>query len=181
MEDKKTVLFVGSNYKPNAEAVDFIVNVLAHELPGFQFLIMGGVGDPYLQSLRSSAELVPRNVKFFGTVDEELRNTIYKASDIAINPMLSGSGTNIKMFDYMAAGIPVISTHRGARGIEAPNDTFIVCEASEFVKNIQMVLYNKTLLREMSKKAREFVEDKFDWKIIAQSAYSVIQSRIGTS
>jgi glycosyltransferase involved in cell wall biosynthesis len=180
IKDKKTVLFVGSNYKPNTEATDFIVSVLAHELPGLQFLIIGGVGDTYLHSLKSSADLVPRNVRFFGTVDEEIRNTIYSASDIAINPMFSGSGTNIKMFDYMAAGIPVISTHRGARGIEAPSDTFIVCEAFEFAKNIQMVLCNPVLLHEMSKKAREFVEDKFDWGIIAKSAHSVIRSRLGT-
>jgi glycosyltransferase involved in cell wall biosynthesis len=179
IEDQHTILFVGSNYKPNAEAVDFIVRVLAHELPGFQFLIMGGVGDPYLYSLKSSAARAPKNVKFFGTVDEDLRDTIYKASDIAINPMFSGAGTNIKMFDYMAAGIPVISTHKGARGIEATNDTFIVCEASEFSKNIQVVLCNKILLHEMSKKARELVEAKFDWKIITESVYSVIRSRIG--
>jgi glycosyltransferase involved in cell wall biosynthesis len=180
LEDKQTVLFVGSNYKPNIEATDFIVKVLAPELPRLQFLIMGGVGDTYLPTLRRSADLVPRNMTFFGTVDEELRNTIYKASDIAINPMFSGSGTNTKMFDYMAAGIPVITTHRGARGIEAPSDTFMVCEASEFAKNIQIVLYNTVLLHEMSKKSREFVEDKFDWQIIAKSAHSVIQSRLGT-
>jgi glycosyltransferase involved in cell wall biosynthesis len=180
IEDKKTVLFVGSNYKPNTEATDFILRVLAHELPGLQFLIMGGVGDTYLHSPRSSADLVPGHVKFFGTVDEELRNTIYRASDIAINPMFSGSGTNIKMFDYMAAGIPIISTNRGARGIEPTNDAFIVCEASEFSKNIQTILYNSELLYEMSKKGREFVEDKFDWEVIAKSAHSIIHSRLGT-
>jgi glycosyltransferase involved in cell wall biosynthesis len=180
LEDKKTALFIGSNDKPTIEAADFIVRVLAHELPSLQFLIMGGVGDPYLHSPRTSAELVPTNMKFFGTVDEELRNTIYKASDIAINPIFSGSGTNIQMFAYMAAGIPVISTHKGARDIEAPRDTFIVCEASEFAKNIQMVVDNEMLRHDMSKKARELVEDKFDWKLIAERAYSVIQSRIET-
>ena len=35
-----------------------------------------------------------------------------------INPMISGSGTNIKMFDFMAAGLPIITTDIGARGIE---------------------------------------------------------------
>jgi glycosyltransferase involved in cell wall biosynthesis len=80
----------------------------------------------------------------------------------------------------MAAGIPMISTNKGARGIEAPHDTFIVCEASEFAKNIQMVVDNEMLRHDMSKKARELVEDKFDWKLIAKRAYSVIQSRIET-
>ena len=39
---------------------------------------------------------------------------------MAINPMFGGSGTNIKMFDFMAAGLPTISTEIGARGIESP-------------------------------------------------------------
>jgi glycosyltransferase involved in cell wall biosynthesis len=180
MEDKKTALFIGSNDKPNTEAADFIVRVLAHELPALQFLIMGDVGAPYLPPPTTSPELVPSNVKFFGTVNEERCNTIFKASDVAINPIFSGAGTDVQMFAYMAAGIPAISTHKGARGLETPHGTFLVCEASEFTKSIQTIVDDETLRHDMSKKARQFVEDKFDWKLIAKRAYSMIQSRIET-
>ena len=37
--------------------------------------------------------------------------------DLAINPVTTGSGTNLKMLDYMAAGVPVLSTPHGARGL----------------------------------------------------------------
>ena len=41
--------------------------------------------------------------------------------------MFSGSGTNIKMFDFMAAGLPVISTPTGARGINLSGSALHVC------------------------------------------------------
>jgi glycosyltransferase involved in cell wall biosynthesis len=180
LAEQKAVLFVGSNDKPSCEAADFIVRVLAQELPDLQFLIMGGVADPYLHALRSSADLVPKNVKFFGTVDEEARQSLYRASDVAINPMFSGSGTNSTILTYMAAGIPVITTPRGGTGIMITHDTCIVCEAADFAKNIQTTLDNKIRSYEMSKNAREFVADKFDWKILVKRAYSAIQSHLET-
>ena len=44
--------------------------------------------------------------------------------------MFSGSGTNIKMFDFMAAGLPVISTPTGARGINLSGSALHVCAAA---------------------------------------------------
>src|SRR5262249_54080382 len=140
MSGKTTILFVGSGYKPNAEAVDFIVKRLAPQLPDSHFLIMGGVGDFYRHSLCGPEDTIPGNITFFGVVDVQQRNIIYQASDLAINPMFAGSGTNIKMFDYMAAGIPAITTAIGARGINGSNDTFLICEEQDFVKNIRMIL-----------------------------------------
>src|SRR5262245_12940379 len=121
MDGKRTILFVGSGYKPNVEALDFIVMHLSRKMINYQFMIMGGVGDLYLNSINAKKTAVPNNVKLFGTVDTSLRDIIYKAADIAINPMFSGSGTNIKMFDYMAAGLPTITTLIGARGIDNIN------------------------------------------------------------
>jgi glycosyltransferase involved in cell wall biosynthesis len=178
---QKAILFVGSNDQPSSEATDFIVKVLAQELPGLQFLIMGGVVDPHLHAHRSSADLGPKNVNFFGTADEEARQTIYKASDVAICPMFSSSGTDLTILNYMAAGIPVITTPRRATGIEAIHDTCMMCEASDFAKTIQTILDNTPRLHELSKNAREFVADKFDWKIIVKRMYLIIQSQLEAS
>jgi len=178
MEGKTTILFVGSGYQPNAEAVEYIVKVLAPGLHEYEFLIMGGVGEFYLKSVRATADVIPSNIHFFGTVEERVRDVIYKASDVAINPMFAGSGTNIKMFDYMAAGIPVITTLRGARGIETSDSAFIICEGRDFAENIERVLRNKELYDALSKKGRNLVEDKYDWRIVAEKAYAVIQDRL---
>ena len=44
--------------------------------------------------------------------------TFLAAADVSINPAVSGSGVNIKLVEYLAAGAPVVSTTRGSAGLE---------------------------------------------------------------
>jgi glycosyltransferase involved in cell wall biosynthesis len=158
---QKTVIFVGSEYSPNVEAGNFIINTLADECPDVYFLIIGGVGNQ-LNSKNKS------NVKIYGRVSEEEKNMLLSASDIAINPMLHGSGTNIKMFDFMAAGLPTISSPVGARGI-VNEDSFIVAELSNFSSEIRRVLSNKDVYDKLSLNGRTLVEQHYDWNKISSA------------
>lgn len=124
-------IFLGSAYGPNREAAYFICDELAPALPEVQFVIAGGV----------SSELIkrPENVIATGSLDEAQKDTWLVAADLALNPMFSGSGTNIKMFDFMAARLPVITTEIGARGIEtSQRDAIWIVEptVSAFTKAI---------------------------------------------
>lgn len=103
-------IFIGSPYGPNLDAARFINEQLAPACPDVIFIIAGGVGD--------DMKPAGRNVVITGRIDDAMRSTWYKAADFAVNPMMAGSGTNIKMFDFMAMALPVISTEIGARGIE---------------------------------------------------------------
>lgn len=179
INNQRTILFVGSGgYEPNTEAVSYICNELALSLPQYLFLIIGGAGDSYLQACKNRNS-IPKNVKLYGIVDEETKRNIYNASDIAINPMFKGSGTNIKMFDYLAAGLPTISTPVGARGIEAENGKdFIVCKAEEFKIAIENVFKNEELFKTLSINGRKLAEEKYDWKKIANKASKIIENVI---
>ncbi|NCA69469.1 MAG: glycosyltransferase [Sphingobacteriia bacterium] len=42
---------------------------------------------------------------------------VLPAADLALVPLLRGGGTRMKILDYFAAGVPVISTHKGIEGI----------------------------------------------------------------
>ena len=108
--NKKKALFIGSNYAPNVEAVRFIIDEVAPKNPEIEFIIAGGVCSVF-------SKKCAKNIKLLGRFKEENKTKILHNADIAINPMFSGSGTNIKMFDFMAANLPIISTSVGARGI----------------------------------------------------------------
>jgi glycosyltransferase involved in cell wall biosynthesis len=41
-----------------------------------------------------------------------------RAASVAVNPAVSGSGVNIKLVEYLAVGIPVVSTSRGMAGLD---------------------------------------------------------------
>ena len=159
-----TVLFVGSWHPPNLEALEFIVNKLAPRRKDCIFLIVGSINDYYKsQSLKK----YPKNVLSFGVVSEHEKIEIYKAADLAINPMMSGSGTNLKMLDYMASGIPIISTPIGARGLEIEN-SIIVSELEDFNEALNDIISGKTNTDHMSKNARQIVGEFYDWSKISE-------------
>lgn len=152
-------IFIGSDYQPNVEGAQFIIDTLAEKCPDVLFLIVGGVGD----RLKSNK----KNVRIFGKVTDEEKMQLLSAADIAINPMFRGSGTNIKMFDFLAAGLPTISTPVGARGI-INDDSFVVTEASNFPGIINQLLENQTFYKNMSKNSRLLCEIYYDWANISE-------------
>jgi len=153
------VIFIGSDYQPNVEGGQFIIDTLADKCPEVSFLIVGGVGD----RLKSNKN----NVRIFGKVTDEEKTQLLSAADIAVNPMFKGSGTNIKMFDFLAAGLPTISTPVGSRGI-VNNDSFVVTEVSNFPGVINQLLENQSFYENISKKSRLLCEKYYDWSNISE-------------
>ncbi len=171
---KPTACFIGSGYYPNEEAARLIVEV-ADMLPEYQFVIIGGVGNS-LKDIDVNEHL---NVIITGFVDEQEKIEYLYASDIAINPMLSGSGTNIKMFDFMAAGLPIITTEVGARGIKNTSDSvYLLCEGNKKdLKDKISKLFNNKLLYD---KLREYghIEacEKYSWEKISENlGYTLVE------
>lgn len=155
--------FIGSAYMPNVEAARFIANTLAPSIPGVLFVIGGGVG-ARIHSGRP-------NVRITGVLSDDQRKQWLAASDIAINPMFSGSGTNIKMFDFMAMGLPVIATQIGARGIECggrTHDAITIVDgtAAAFRAAIDELREEATRV-ERGKQVRLCVEDGYAWERIS--------------
>lgn len=154
--------FIGSNYAPNAEAARFIVDVLAPALPNVEFVVAGGVGECLEGRPR------PSNVRVPGILYEEARLAWLHAADVAINPMFSGSGTNIKMLDYMAAGLRIVTTEIGARGIETSEDVFEIVEPQAFAPRVKALLAGGPRARECAKAASEQARMFYSWERLSQ-------------
>ena len=165
--DRPVLIFIGSGYLPNTEAAAFLVANVAPAFPQCAIAIAGSVRDSYIASRRPKA---PPNVSWMGIIDGQQRRALYQAADLALNPMFSGSGTNLKMLDYFAAGLPVISTPAGARGLNVSSDECVVCAAEEFVPRIRTLLADARLCAKMGQQARQLAVTQFDWAAIAQKA-----------
>jgi glycosyltransferase involved in cell wall biosynthesis len=59
---------------------------------------------------------------------------LLRQAHVAVNPAVSGSGVNIKLVDYLAAGVPVVSTRRGMTGLglSAGRDLMVADEPKAF-------------------------------------------------
>lgn len=168
--ERPAAIFIGSDYGPNIEAARFIVGQLAPALPQVQFIIAGGVGT------RIDAGL--SNVTVTGFIDDAAKLAWLQASDLALNPMFSGSGTNIKMFDFMAAGLPVLATAVGARGISTGGRNalrVIAPDAQAFVGAIQALIADPPRREQMGLEARGCVEDDYAWERISRQLGLLMQ------
>lgn len=162
LEDKPLAVFLGSLFPPNEEAAAFICTELAPTLPDVNFAICGGVGSAIDRP--SLARRGVGNVRITGVVDDATRRAYLAAADAAVNPMFSGSGTNIKMFDFMAAGLPVISTPTGARGINLSGSALHICAAREFSHALRYVLSDVDYARRLGAAARQLACESYAWE-----------------
>jgi glycosyltransferase involved in cell wall biosynthesis/GT2 family glycosyltransferase len=168
LRDGPLAIFLASAYPPNIDAANFILMKLAPQLPDITFAICGGVGAALDGKTPATVGSEMSNVIITGTLNERDKLNFISAADIGINPMFSGSGTNIKMLDFMAAGLPVVSTTTGARGIDqlthAP--AFRICESEggKFAQAIKEVLASDHERSKLERNGRRLVEENYSWE-----------------
>ena len=171
------ILFCGALWTlPNSEGLFwFYKNIwprIKSIFPLLKLLIVGsGQLPPRYDELYKDTSLV-----FTGSV-EDVKPWYNKAS-IAIVPLLSGSGTRLKILEAMSLGLPVISTTKGAEGINYTNGhNIIICDKDvDFSNNIISLLKNKTRRLEIQQCARKLVESRYDWDVIGKSLTSFLMN-----
>jgi polysaccharide biosynthesis protein PslH len=164
---KNNIIFCGSlDYLPNKEGLLWFYSnvfpILKHNLKSLKLTIVGNISnyESYENLLNDPA------IDFVGRVEKV--EPYYKNASIAIVPLLSGSGTRLKILEAMSLGNPVVSTAIGAEGLGAVNGThiFIEDQAEHFAAAIQHLLEDDFLFKETSILARKYVEDNFEWSLI---------------
>ncbi|OGD53080.1 hypothetical protein A3K80_04970 [Candidatus Bathyarchaeota archaeon RBG_13_38_9] len=169
LKSEPIIIFLGKlDYKPNREALQLIFkkilpNVL-QQVPNSKFLIVG-MNPP---SYSHKAVLYTGFVKDVGEY--------IAAADIAIAPIISGSGTRLKILEYMALGKPIVSTRLGAEGILVENGKNIILtdDMNEFARQIVNLILDNDLREKIGKNARERVVKKYDWRSIVKDLHEKI-------
>jgi glycosyltransferase involved in cell wall biosynthesis len=163
-------LFVGTSHLPNVEAVGHICDT-ASELPleRFEIRVVGTCGEAYSGS-------VPDNVNIVGYVDDI--EYYYRTADFALNPVIHGSGTNIKIAEYLASGLPTISTPHGARGYNVSGDNgVLVVSRPEFPSTIEE-LEDPSLRSTLGLRATETWREEYSWRNISDEFFQELHSLV---
>lgn len=117
-----------------------------------------------------------KNINYLGEIDDALQ--FLQSHDVMIVPLLSGSGMRIKIIEGMASGNIVLSTSKGAEGINGKNnkDFLIANTKNDFIGQIQNIANKKTPLKEISFNAQEFILNNFDNFAISKSLIEFYQN-----
>jgi glycosyltransferase involved in cell wall biosynthesis len=169
LKGMKIALFAGWAYPPNYQAVEEILKISENVgREDVMIIVAGRAGEPFM---RSGAG---KNIRFTGYVDD--LSIYFKAADIALNPMVSGGGTNIKMLDYFIWGLPVITTQVGARGLDIKDgEHAMVSGLEDFPQQIVRLLDDEGLRQELSNNCRRLVAEKYDWSAIARELIALYE------
>lgn len=113
------VCFLGAaNYFPNDQAVSDIITRIAPECQRrnskIHFMIVG----------RNRKPIRSRNINVVGEVKTPIPYLL--ASDMAICPIFSGGGTKLKLLEFLAAGLPTITSYLGLRGLDIDPNSIVI-------------------------------------------------------
>jgi glycosyltransferase involved in cell wall biosynthesis len=128
--DERLLLFVGGAADHNLVAVRMLERMLVPRLRPGTRLVVAGKASRALR-LREPA------VTALGYVPD--MGELLAAADVALNPVTYGSGSNIKVAEYLAAGLSVVSSPVGARGFERWSDRIRLAEPAELAAAVEDV------------------------------------------
>lgn len=160
-------LFIGSAHQPNVEAAELLLQT-AHDCTEFDFIFMGSVCKR-LDNAGSTKTRLSRNVRLLGVVSDAEKSLWLALADAGLNPIISGAGTNLKLAEYAAAGLPIISTRFGARGgVLTEGVHYLAAEPQQLHQALrQLMALPEAACEEMIKLADARVRRTLDWQAIA--------------
>ncbi len=157
---KHNILFVGNfAYMPNIQAINYFVGKVLPLLDHKITLTIVG---------KRVREIVPdsRQIIALEYVDDLIEE--YRKADLMVFPIKIGGGTNYKVLEAMALGIPVVAFPDKVNSIGAKEniDYFKVVNESEFAEKIELIMKNKTIATKIVESARRLVEENYSWEVV---------------
>jgi sugar transferase (PEP-CTERM/EpsH1 system associated) len=169
------LVFTGSmDWLPNIDGIQWFVQevlpVIRSQRPACTVAIAGR------RPTREVEELAARDagVIVTGTVPD-IRPYLW-GSSVAIVPLRIGGGTRLKIYESMAAGIPIVSTAIGAEGLTYHDgeDILIADSPEDFAHACLRLMERDELRRRLAAAALNRVATQFSWEFVSRSFEEVL-------
>lgn len=99
----------------------------------------------------------------------------YRNADVLAAPHAIAGGTKFKMLEAMASGLPIVTTKEGMAGLAALAQTHYLEASStvEFVAQVARIWENIQVRNNLTRNARQLVEQHYSWENIATTLEAV--------
>ncbi len=173
------ILFCGSmDWLPNVDAVLYflaeVLPLIRIKLPSASFTIAGRSPDAAV--LKAAQGIA--GVQVTGEV-KDMRPYLW-GSKISIVPIRIGGGTRLKIYECMAAGIPVVSTAVGAEGLRYTDgeDIVLADTPGSFADACVHLLSDDATRTSIACKARERATREFTWEAVSREFESILERNL---
>ena len=167
IDGKPTFYHIGSmNWMPNEEGIRWFIDecleAVVAKTPDFVIHLAGRHTPEWLTELKNE------HVDVVGEVPDAKEFVVNH--NVAIVPLLSGSGIRIKIIESMALGKTVITTMVGAEGILYDEDVNVIIaeNKAKMAEAIRRINENPDMAVEIGKAARKLVEEVYDNRKITE-------------
>lgn len=172
-----SLVFLGSmDWMPNIDGIeDFIKHcypMIKKAVPEVTLTILGRNPPDKIIQLGEADD----SITVTGTVDDV--RPYLAASTASIVPLRIGGGTRIKIFETMAAGLPVISTTIGAEGLPITHDENIMIadEHEQFAEAAVSLLKDNTKATEIANNGYRLVKENYSWQTVTQDFVDMLNT-----
>jgi sugar transferase (PEP-CTERM/EpsH1 system associated) len=162
-EDSSLIVFLGRmDYYPNVDGVLYfakeIFPAIRKEVPRAEFRIVGSNPSRVVRDLSK----IP-GISVTGYVPD-VRPYLMDAA-LAVAPLRIARGTQNKILQFLAMGVPVVTTPQAAKGVAADSGRhFLVADGSEpFARQVLRLLQDPALRETLSVAGRQPLEEAHCW------------------
>lgn len=172
---RRTLIFPAVFYwEPNAAAAHFLVEEvfphLVRVFPECQLLLVGASPTPLMTA---AADREPRIVVTGGVPDTL---PFFAAATVMAVPLRQGGGTRLKILEGLAANVSIISTRKGAEGLEMEDGTHLLFaeSAEEFIAAIKRIWTDEHLAKNLADQGRALLIRAYSWEVSARRVTEAI-------
>jgi polysaccharide biosynthesis protein PslH len=170
------IVFCGSmDWLPNIDAVEYflqeILPVIRQSRPETTFTIAGRSPDARVK--KAVQGIV--GVTVTGKVPD-MRPYLW-GSKLSIVPIRIGGGTRLKIYECMAAGLPVVSTTVGAEGLAYTDgkDIAIADSPVDFAQACLRLLADDSARAALASEGLKLVESRFSWEAVSRDFEAILE------
>lgn len=172
----RTLAFLGTlSWPPNAEGVAWLARkvlpLLRERVPDVRVLVGGRGLGPGLQR-----EVEAAGVELAGWVEDPVE--FMRGASAVVVPILSGSGISMKLLDAMRAGVPIVSTPAGARGLQVRDgaDILLATRPEDFADAAVRLLEDEALRRRLVEGAWSYLQGAHGRNALAETYRGVVEA-----
>ncbi len=169
------ILFLGQyNYPPNAIAAKILIEKIypqvKQQYPDTKLLLVGRNSN---SKMRQASQQDP-DIIVTGSVPDV--RPYLAAASLMVVPLQTGGGTRLKILEALASGCPIISTAKGAEGIQSEDRVHLLIKETpeDIIKGIVEIWTNSSLKISLKEKGFQLVKSQYSWEAITPNIEKVI-------